>query len=270
MLPKIIAQTSGPRPPGWRTRVVPNLYPLVGGAAAPAREGNAQADGQHEVIIEHPRHDVDLPDMSGDELGTVVDRWCDRYCALWKVDGVRWVVVFRNRGEAAGASLAHPHSQVVALDSKPELIERIERRGEEYYRQTGACLLCRMIGGLGSHQVAEDRFFSILVPDAASAPFETWILPRTHQSSISEMSAEERDGLADVIRRLLGRLRQLLGPTPYNLAFESFPEPAAPHLHWRLRVVPSLSVPGGFELGTGVSINPSLPEEDAGKLRDLV
>ena len=180
--------------------------------------------------------------------------------------------MFRNYGQRAGASLAHPHAQIVALDFVPPKLAATDEWAREYYVEHGRCALCAELDielKSGARVVEANDAFVALVPFAAEHPFELWIVPRRHEASFGALTDEGLPAFAALLGRSLRRLSASLADPPYNFVVDSAPkdELAAPHLHWRLRIVPDVAIWGGFELGTGLPINPSSPEDDARVLR---
>jgi UDPglucose--hexose-1-phosphate uridylyltransferase len=276
MLPAIVAETVCDHWPGWRARVVANKFPAVGqnmtrGDYGPFYKA-APGGGHHEIIVESPRHDKDLTAMSHDELVDVLATCQSRYRSLMADPAVRSVIVFRNRGTAAGASLLHPHSQIVALEAVPALVEARERTMLAYYEKEGRCLLCDIIArerAEGGRVVAENEAFLSVVPFAPAAPCEIWLLPKRHQADFSKIERDEMGLFAAALKDALARIGAALGDPPYNYVIDAATKSGlnSRGLHWRLRIVPRSTVAGGFELGTGVPITPSLPEDDAAFLR---
>ncbi len=261
---------------GWRVRVVPNRFAIVAETAAMAAAGGPLARraaiGRHEVIIEHPRHDLDLAAMPPDHLRHVVTAYRATYRRLAALPGMRMTLLFRNHGAAAGASQRHPHAQAVALAAVPPAVAAERRRLRAYHRRTGDCAICEMArrdADAGDRVVCRNDGFIAVVPFAATAPCEVWLLPRRHRADFGAIDDDECAALAALLRDVLRRLRAALDDPPYNFAISSAAGDAAsaPHLHWYLRLVPGTTTPGGFELGTGWSVNPSSPEADAALLR---
>lgn len=282
MLPKILKEIPGSEPPGWRVRVVPNKYPAVVNAMTLPSHAEDRADrhggrslvghGHQEVIIETPHHGADLATLSADEVGCIMQVCRTRYADLAARPAIRFATVFRNHGGEAGASLPHPHSQVMATALMPPQCLAAAAWAQAHYDDSGRCATCDHIAGeLADGRRALDltERFVALVPFAAASPFEQWILPRRHQSSFADADDEELMGLGWVLRRAIRRLNAVLDNPPYNYAIESvtMADPRASVAHWRLRLVPDIVRPGGFELASGMRINPSLPEDDAKKLR---
>jgi UDPglucose--hexose-1-phosphate uridylyltransferase len=276
LLPGIIAETTAPVTPGWSVRVVPNKFPalqLQQQTPPTCHDHHARPGyGTHEVIIESSWHDAEPATMSAGELNLVITVYRDRSRALLAQNDIKAAVLFRNYGQHAGASLVHPHAQIIALDFVPPKLAAMSEWGKRYYNDYGNCAMCEELGiefKSGQRVVEENDRFMALVPFAAEHPFELWIIPKQHQASFTALGDDELGDLADLLDRGLRRLRAALGDPPYNFVVDSAPksESAAPHLHWRLRIVPDVATWGGFELGAGLPINPSSPEDDAHLLR---
>lgn len=275
MLPTILAETPGPAPAGWLVRAVPNKYPAVTAPAAPvAAPGHTARPGYgfHEVIVESPRHDADLATMTEKERQAVLTVYRQRFAGMWSHDGIAAVVLFRNHGARSGASLVHPHAQIIAFGIVPPRMHRLRDWGAEQVRAGGGCPTCGELErelGAGARIVDQSDGFVALVPYAAECPYEVWVLPKRHQASFAEAGDDELSDMTAVLGRALHALRVAHDDPPYSFAIES-PGPGAEgteHLHWRLRIVPDLVNWGGFERGAGMPINPSSPEADAAHLR---
>lgn len=257
---------------GWSVRAVPNRYPAVGGIGKSLDHAGCEI---HEVLVEGPDHDRDLADFSIAELSLVLSAYRDRFLELARRNGVRTVVLFRNRGGEAGASLKHPHAQIMTLPDIPPRLLALEARARAAYDDKGACPTCLIVADELQRTirvVSEERAFLTLVPFAALGPFEQVIVPKAHRSSFADNSPGDLQDLAVALRRALLRLRNLLNDPPYNFFFESSLGDAdsAPFRHWRMRLVPRLTIAGGFERMAGMSINPSRPEDDARLLRTVL
>ena len=277
LLPGIIEEVASGNPLGWRLRVVPNKYPALrpeaGLAPLVGRTGVAvPGHGHHEVIIETPRHDADLATVPDSDLSAVVRCYRRRFVELSARPGIKSVVVFRNRGAGGGASLAHPHSQVIATGMvSPRLFA-----ATAWARSRGAgldrCAVCEVLERElddGRRIVEATDRFVVIVPFAAASPFEQWIVPRRHQASFAQIDEGELAAFDHLLQRALRRLGRALNDPAYNYAIELgvASDTLSPFVHWRLRIVPDLVTPGGFELGTGLPINPALPEDNASLLR---
>ncbi|MFF4576598.1 galactose-1-phosphate uridylyltransferase [Streptomyces sp. NPDC001410] len=264
----------------WRLRVVPNRYPVLAPAARPARHHttglhtSAEGIGSHEVVIESPAHDWDLPDGDDAAVADVLRAYRARCLALRdRRPGL--VLPFRNHGAAAGTSLPHPHSQIVATPIVPARFRRLFDVARAYYDDHGSCLYVdHTVAELadGERVIATSGHVAALVPYAARTPYETWLVPRHHQASFADAPDEDLEQTAVLLRRTLGALRDLLGDVPYNYAVISAPngEETTAYFAWHLQIAPRLTEPAGFELGTGITVNPVPPEQAAAHLRQAL
>jgi UDPglucose--hexose-1-phosphate uridylyltransferase len=278
-LPGILAEIPSIEPSGWRARVVPNKYPVVQPAPATVQQGSGPqwalpSYGHHEVVIESPRHNADPASISVHDMEAVAALYRQRFADLLARPGIETVVLFRNHGPAGGASLRHPHSQLVALGMVPPRLQLIIDWARQRLAERGRCITCEELDierADGSRIVEDGPFFVALAPFAASVPFEMWLVPKRHQASFAELSDAECADLGRLLHRTLRRLSVAHDDPPYNFVVESFDtagDPAAA-VHWRLRIAPDLVTWGGFELGTGIPVNPSSPEQDAAVLRAM-
>ncbi|MGA7327446.1 MAG: galactose-1-phosphate uridylyltransferase [Rhodomicrobium sp.] len=277
-LPSIVAEMASAERPGWRTRAVANKFPAVS-QHAPHCESEgfyeaAAARGHHEVIIESPLHNREITAMSTSELRDVLVTCRDRHNALIAEKDVQCAFIFRNRGALGGASLEHPHSQIISLEMIPPLVREIEAAMARYYRKEKRCVLCNIIAyeqSAGSRIVGENGAFVTAVPFSANVPCEMWLLPKRHQASFGEIQDEGIKLLAAALRDALIRLAAALNDPPYNYMIDTAAKggTGAPHLHWRLRIVPQLPFSGGFELASHLPINTHLPEQDAAILHSI-
>ncbi len=246
----------GERPSNWLVRCFPNLYPAL--------RPEGEHYGYHEVIVESPLHDEQPAVARDEQIKLVVQAYVDRTKAFIEDERIRYVCVFRNYGKRAGASLSHPHSQVIALPFEPPLIEA-ERKG-----MIGSeCKMCRVIEKEleeGERIVLESENFVVFCPWAAIHPFEFWIVPKKHERSLLE--AKNLDEFALLLKRTLKALKDLLNDPPYMYGFHVAARGV--DFHWHLEVYPKLTEQAGFERNTGVFINIIAPEEAAKALSDYV
>ena len=181
-------------------------------------------------------------------------------------------ILFRNYGPQAGASLAHPHAQIIALDFVPPHVAAMSEWAKRHMQEHGRCVLCDELESErkdGARVVDENDAFVALVPFAAEHAFEVWLVPKRHQATFTALGDNDLPAFAGLLGRTLRRLSAALDDPPYNFVIDSAPksELGAPHWHWKMRIVPDVATWGGFELGAGLPINPSSPEEDAHSLR---
>ncbi|NBB87541.1 MAG: methyltransferase domain-containing protein [Bacteroidetes bacterium] len=278
-LPYVIDERAATNGQPWQTRAVPNKYPALVPSSPLPRPSDGlfprmAADGRQEVIIESPIHGQDLADLSVSAMETVIATYQARCRAVRAGEGDLIPFLFRNYGTQAGASLAHPHSQLIATAQRPKQVRAEEHRAAAYFEDTGRCLYCDVVRREtdGPRGVARSEAFLALVPFAAEVSCEMMVLPSVHHARFTAMGAEMRRDLAGLLRRVLRSLRTTCGDPHYNfyLRMPLDAEADSPHLHWYLRLLPRTKVQAGFEVGTGLRINPSSPEEDAAHLRRAV
>lgn len=276
-LPDILWELGAEADRPWRTRSVPNKFSALSPAAT---NGTTQTGlyhtrtnhGRQEVIIDTPFHNEPLSRMPVEQVEALLQTYRERYQTLRATTPALYPFVFRNHGGRAGASIPHPHSQVIAMDVVPPRIEREEQAARARYEETGQCPYCEMIDrelADESRLVWTNEEFVVFVPYAAQVPCEMWMLPRTHEAEFGRMDETQRTALATGLQTAVARLHRHLDNPPFNLFIRTALEyeSNAPHLHWSLRLQPRTSTQAGFELSTGVRINPSTPERDAAALR---
>jgi UDPglucose--hexose-1-phosphate uridylyltransferase len=277
MLPSVLDEVRG-EDGAVQVRVVPNKFPALTpeGDSSRFSEGiylKMRGYGNHEVVIETPRHDRQLAAMSVNGVATVIEAYHRRYMALMARDGNMMVIIFRNHGVHAGTSLIHPHSQIIATGMVPGHIRRREEAAEQYFDEFGRCVYCDILACEiedGRRIVHENDSFVAFVPFAAEVPFETWIMPKQHKADFGDISATEKHDLASALRNVLARLHSGLNDPDYNYIINTSARFRArePQLHWYLQIRPRLMTIAGFEIGSGININPSVPEEDAAFLKE--
>jgi UDPglucose--hexose-1-phosphate uridylyltransferase len=252
---------SHPDSPEWKVRVVPNKYPAVSG-------------GRHEVVIESPVHGLQIESMPVRELEAVLTVYRERVRTLRRRSDVQSVALFRNEGSAAGASQEHPHAQIIALPIVPGRLRTELTAANRYFQQRGQCLTCDALvadaTGLTQRLVARNSDFTALTSFAPRFPYETWIVPNTHAHDYRDITGRHLRSLASILRHVLAALRSALDRFPYNLILITAPAVEGPidrAFHWRLEILPRLTVPSGFEMGSDVFIVEVAPEEAAEKLR---
>jgi len=269
---------SAPNTPGWLARVVPNKFPAlrIEGDLEPSGEGlydRMNGVGAHEVVIEAPPHDARLEQLPAAHVAEVLRAYRERILDLAKDSRLEYVMVFKNHGELAGASLEHTHSQLIATPIVPVMVEEELAGALQHLRIKQRCIWCDIVRqerqGRG-RVVLEQGGFIALAPFASRFPFETWILPVDHRSAYEETPPGDLPALATLLSEILRRMNRTLGDPPYNLMLHSAPlrTRALEHFHWHLEIIPKLTRVAGFEWGTGFFINPTPPEEAARYLRD--
>jgi UDPglucose--hexose-1-phosphate uridylyltransferase len=274
---EVILETPGIGNNPWQTKVLLNKYP----ALVPDKNTEREIDGiflkmaaygKHEVVIEHPRHNMCIGRMKTEEVKTVLETYKIRYNELMKDERNMMVLIFQNHGSRAGASLIHPHSQIIATGMVPLLLRVNEEEAQQYFDNLGRCVMCDIVKFEESNRnriiLENDKFLSF-VPYAAEVPYEVWIVPKNHKASFGNIGSKEISEFASILQNIMKRLYEKLNDPDYNYIVISATRYKAgePHLHWYLRIRPRLITRAGFEIGSGISINPSLPEKDAEYLR---
>ncbi|MBN1502970.1 galactose-1-phosphate uridylyltransferase [Candidatus Woesearchaeota archaeon] len=251
---------------GWCIRYFPNKYPAV------MQEGNsiiktdnefftyADAVGMHEVIVETPEHEKELADLSVQHIARVLEVYKERIEMLSKLPDIKYVAVFKNSGREAGTSLVHSHSQIIAYNLIPPIITE----KEQACRKSNSCPYCKMLNieKNSYRRCYENEHFLSFTPYASRFPMEVWMLPKRHVLSIAELSGPEMTALAEMLKRILLKLKDLNAPYNYYLQY------GLEKMHFHIEILPRLSTLAGFEFSTGTIINTLTPEEAAGFYRN--
>jgi UDPglucose--hexose-1-phosphate uridylyltransferase len=264
--------------PGWNLRVVPNQFPVLRVEGTLDRQGEGLFDkmngiGAHEVIIESPRHLDTLADMSDDAIEQVLWAARERMQDLRNDRRFRYIIVFKNHGSAAGASLDHSHSQLIALPIVPREVRDEVDGACAHFEAKERCVFCDILRQEtrdGQRLIAENADIVAVAPYAPRFPFETWMLPRRHEAHFENAPRHEYASLARLLGDILRRINKALGSPPYNLLIHTAPiaEQADDYYHWHVEIIPKLTKVAGFEWATGFYLNPTSPEEAAVVLRD--
>jgi len=272
-------QQGGPNTPGWDLRVIPNQFPVLRVEGTLDRQGEGLFDrmngiGAHEVVIESPRHDDSLATMSEAAVEQVLWACRERVRDLKQDRRFRYIIIFKNHGTAAGSSLDHPHSQLIALPIVPREVRDEVEGARAHYLVKERCVFCDVIrqeAADGRRLIAETADMVALAPYAPRFPFETWILPRRHEALFEDAPRQEIASLARLLGDMLRRMNRVLRNPPYNLLIHSAPlaEPSGDFYHWHVEVIPKLTKVAGFEWATGFYVNPTSPEEASQVLRDV-
>lgn len=278
--PEVLAFRSNggaPNSTGWDLRVVPNKFPALQVEGTLDREGEGLFDrmngiGAHEVIIEHPEHAKTLATMSEPEIERLLWAFRERILDLKKDRRFRYILIFKNHGAAAGASLEHSHSQLIALPIVPDFVREELDGAKQHYAAKERCVFCDIIRqeiAAERRVIQEDAHVVAISPYAPRFPFETWILPRRHGARFEDAPRQEYEGLARMLKSVLGRMNRTLEQPSYNLIIHSSPftEETSDYYHWHVELMPKLTRTAGFEWGTGFYINPTSPEEATEVLR---
>jgi UDPglucose--hexose-1-phosphate uridylyltransferase len=279
--PEIVAfrdNGTPPNSPGWALRVVPNKFPALRIEGELNREGEGIYDkmngiGAHEVVIETPRHEETLVTLPLKNVENILLAYRERIIDLRRDLRLRYVLVFKNHGVAAGASLEHPHSQIIALPIVPRRVTEEIEGAKTYFNYKDRCVFCDIIRQELQQKrriITENKSFLSIAPFASRFPFETWILPKTHHPSFEHMAFSQYEQAAQILSDTLQRMNRVLADPPYNYIIHtsSFPQVDAEHYHWHFEIMPKLTKVAGFEWGTGFYINPTPPEEAAEYMRE--
>ena len=288
-----------PNSPGWLTRVVPNKFPAFGifPEINLRRVGMFQMGtgyGAHEVAIESPDHDTYLEQQPLDQVARIVDTWWERHVDLERDRKLKYVLLFKNHGKAAGASLTHPHAQLIATTVIPDALKNKLNSAKEHFVNGEGCIWCRQLDQLFFYEnkiynpdgtvlvavnqrdrvVAENKKFVAYIPFAPRMPYEVHILPKVHQCSFIQTSPEERHELAMMLKLVLMKIYKLLGNPPYNFYIHSAPNlnvmprtgnygTIREDFHWHIEILVRTTIWAGFEQGSGMYINPLNPTDAA-------
>jgi UDPglucose--hexose-1-phosphate uridylyltransferase len=271
------SESEAPNSSPWSVRVVPNKYPALVRDGSETQIVNelyaAEAGiGAHEVIIESPSHVTDMALLSDKQFETILRAYSDRITDLRGDRKLRSVLIYKNQGPEAGATLEHVHSQLVALPMVPKQLREEIGAAKTYYESKKRCVFCAVIGNeTKGHErfVVENDRFIVVCPFAPRFPYETWILPKRHASFFERNSQQDQRDLARILREILRRFKHWLSNPPFNYVIHSNPldQDGNDYYHWHIEILPKLIQVGGFEWGSGFYINTVTPEQSARLLR---
>jgi len=284
----------------WEVRIVPNLYPVLGDDSS----GNSlsfglqqviDGYGRHEVVIDHHNHGIAIHEMSRDHLSLLFGIYQQRMAELYQSDSrLKYVLVFKNFGPAAGASIAHTHSQIIATPVVPENVQNEVHHSHLYHNKYSQCVFCSLIDealtyeatiydrdsgeirrkiDVGQYVIERNDHFVAIKPFASRFEWEIHILPLHHEADFLSTSREQLDAFAGLLRRIMARLEKVVGGVQYNFFLHSLPhgeeyQKCQESYHWHLEICPRTSIPTGFELGSGLFVSTVSPEEAAKALRE--
>lgn len=261
----------------WQVRVVSNKYPAlkIECKSELKKEGLynfIEGVGAHEVIIETPSHTEHPADMEISELDLVFKAYKERILDLKKDPRFKYILIFKNHKTLAGATLEHPHSQLIALPMIPIRVEQEIEGAKKYSVSKNSCAFCDIIEQekkLGKRIITENENFITLAPFASRFPYETWILPKKHLCHFEQITEQEINRLSRIIKTYMSLLKNLLDDPPFNLMIHTSPlaEAGNSHFHWHIEIFPNLAKAAGFEWGSGFYINSIPPETAAQNLR---
>lgn len=271
--------------PGWKLRVIPNIKPILKIEGELEKFGVGVYDmvsgiGANEVIVETPKHIENLSELTDDQIGLVLRAYRQRIDDLHKDKRMRYVLIFKNHGRLAGAStMAHTHSDLIALPATPIRVKQKLGGAKEYYGYKERCLFCDIMQQeieMGDRLIFQSDKFVVIAPYASRFPFELLLLPKRHTYAYKLIDEEEITDLAGVLKKVCQTMFDILDDPPYNLILCDSPNllPKANYwstiksdFHWHIEITPRLYRTTGFELGTGFYINQIAPEKAAGMLR---
>jgi UDPglucose--hexose-1-phosphate uridylyltransferase len=263
---------------GWRVRVVPNRLPAL---RVESHYGDPRDSlfhtlgglGAHEVIIESPDHHASWSTMKPEDLWLTLWAWRERMRDLRRDIRLKSFLVVKNVGAAAGATLDHPHSQLVALPFVPQHLEEEMASARAAHLNTGACAFCTVIErevGAETRVVTKDAQTIAFTPFASRVPFETWVMSRAHSAAFDEQTDETLGLVAERLSDTMRRLDVALGTPPHTVLLHTAPvgETDRASYHWHLEIIPRLTAESGLAWDGGIHINPVAPEDAARYLRD--
>ncbi len=238
----------------WSLKVIANIFPAVS-------KINKKAYGQQEVVVETPDHTQELEDLKVSQIADLLTAYQVRTKEISKDKKIEYILIFKNDGGVAGASLQHSHSQIFATEFLPPHLLDKSKRQQEYRLQHGTCVYCDVIAkeAKGPLLIWQDKNMIAFCPYASMFNYEVWIMPKKHQDNITDLSQSSKLSMAKILKHVLTKIGQL--DLPYNFYFHQLINDNDQHLY--LKVVPRGSVWAGVEIGSGLIINPIPPEEAA-------
>lgn len=264
-------------PKNWTTIVIPNKFPafLPFDQLDKRKENNLyqrmNAVGFHEVVVTRD-HKKQIAQFSNKEVKEVIDVYHERYLDLMKRKFVRYVSIFHNHGVEAGASIAHPHSQIITTPLIDVDLKKALSKSRKFYRTRKKCIYCVMNDWERKHQervVFENKNFLVICPFASKSAFQMIISPKKHSPYFEKITEKEKKDLAEAFRVALAKLYKALNDPPYNFYLHTAPADGKkyPYYHWHFTILPKTSVWAGFELGARMEISTIEPEKAAQYLR---
>ncbi len=291
-----------PENQNWQVRIIENLYPVLADDRSQKNlsfgmQQTIDGYGRHEVIVDHNNHGIRMHEMSADDLAMIFCAYKKRMQDLYDADPrLRYVLVFKNYGPAAGGSIPHTHSQLIATPVIPENVCREVTHSNVFFKKYGRCIFCSLIDEaltfeatiydrdsgeikrrieVGQYVVERGKKFIAIKPFASRFEWEVHIFPLQHSADFLHVTVDDLNDFARVLRRTMARLEAVVGGVQYNYFLHSIPheDSFSQHggsYHWHLEICPRTSIPTGFELGSGFYVNTVSPEEAVEKLRSVV
>lgn len=264
---------------GWRIRVVPNKFAVLSKEGERTRRNSGlrksvNGVGIHEVIIESPLHNVTTATMQSEHLEEVIQTYKERFLEINRDPRIEHVVILKNSGPASGTTIEHSHSQIAGLPITPFQIRSRIENVMRFFDETGDCMMCRLVADElndGSRVLLNTDHFVSFVPYAALSAFHIWIFPKRHSGSFSDIRNEEIRDLAINLKSSMARLYYGLDNPDFNYVIRSGKPSSSDSEfnHWYLSIVPRIAMASGFELGSGIYLNPLVPEMTAEFLRNV-
>jgi UDPglucose--hexose-1-phosphate uridylyltransferase len=288
-----------PNDADWQMRIVPNLYPVLGDdreqtSLTLGLQQVIDGYGRHEVIIDHPAHGIALHEMTHEHLQQLFILFRQRMAELYASDArLKYVLVFKNFGPAAGASIPHTHSQIIAMPVVPQNVADEVHYSKQYFDKHHQCVFCSLIDealtyeatiydresgeirrkiDVGQYVIEKGQRFIAIKPFASRYEWEVHLLPLRHQSDFLASTDDELEEFAALLKNTMARLDEVIGGAQYNFFLHSVPHGKDDHAasyHWHLEICPRTSIPTGFELGSGLFVSTISPEDAARQLRDV-
>jgi len=265
--------------PGWSARVVPNRFPALRIEGSLEKRGMGIYDisngiGAHEIVIETNDHTRDLADLSVDEIAGVLKLFQRRILSLAKDKRFKYIMIFKNFGRSAGTSVEHAHSQIIALPMVPRSVLAELEGGRQYFGFRGRCVYCDMIQQEYEDQerlVVDNGTFLAFCPYVPQYSFESWVIPKDHESHFHTLTDERRRQLAEVLKEILSRLMACLHQCSYNFYLHTAPVnyQDSESFHWHIEIVPQIARESGYEWGTGFSLVRTSPVKAAAYLKEV-
>ena len=263
----------------WSLRVFPNKYPAFSRGKVPCslEEGPyfaVSGTGYHEVVVTRDHYNQ-IALMEKMEIAEIFDAYQERYLDLMNKKTVNYISVFHNHGNEAGASIVHPHSQIMGIPVVSPYLKLELEGAEKYYRHSRHCVYCVMSEYESQAQkrvVFENDKFIAFCPFASRAAFEVWVMPKKHSPYYERITDKDKPELAEVFQRTMSSIYNSLGDPAYNFYIHTSPCDGKdyPHFHWHIEILPHTSTWAGFELQTGIEISTIQPEAAAKHLRKQI
>ncbi len=281
--PEILAYSSNPNrrsnTKDWTLRVIPNNKPVLEIEGSLRRRAEGMYDkmdgvGAHEIIVETPEHYLKPCNASSAHYENIYRAAVDRTKDLRNDSRLEYILVFKNYGIAANSLFEHPHSQLIAMPIVPKRVKEEIVGAKNYFAYKERCVFCDILSQEiedGSRVVAENELFVAICPFVSRYPFETWIIPKNHNSDFDSASGAEIVRFSDISEIVFSKMSKVLDGAAYSALIHTGPlkEKNLQHYHWHMEIIPKLTKTAGFEWGTGLYINPVAPEEAAEHLRKI-